>query len=99
MSKSSDDDKDGVPKFSIWDGDADRYLDAVDHFARYARRRHKNGTAEWIWGEACPIKPGMTQAEVNAACNAICAGGRRGYRVQLNAQLSRRYLYIPLTGY
>ena len=73
MSKSSDDDKDGVPKFSIWDGDADRYLDAVDHFARYARRRHKNGTAEWIWGEACPIKPGMTQAEVNAACNAICS--------------------------
>ena len=34
--------------------------------------RRKNGTAEWIWGEKCPIKDGMSTAEINAACKAVC---------------------------
>ena len=72
MSDSKEKDKESVPHFPVWNGDADRYLDAVDHFARFARKHHKNGTAEWIWGEKCPIKDGMSTAEVNAACKAVC---------------------------
>ena len=59
------------PKVAIWDGDADGYLDAVEAYARYARKHHKNGTDEWIYGEKCPIKEGMTEPEIHAACELV----------------------------
>ena len=56
MSNSKEKGDESVSYFPVWNGDADRYLDAVDHFARFARKHHKNGTAEWIWGEKWPME-------------------------------------------
>ena len=60
-----------TPEITVWDGNADGYLDAVDAYARYTRKSYRGGIAEWIWGEQCPIHDGMSAAEIDAACRAI----------------------------
>ena len=72
-SSRSEDKAERLPELVVFDGGDDGYLDADEGYARWARRHYKGGLDTWIYGGECPIKPGMTQAEIERICDLIGA--------------------------